>query len=544
MAISLNARGRRDRLRGDRRTPSGGDEHEEEAEAAEAEAPAEGLRPGGEARAQRRADRRPRLRAVRARAKPGSVTWPWLTLPDRASCARGQHEDEEGETVSEGRRTSAVSAEVEAGPIRVLLLRAGPQGGRHGGDAHGQVAGASPLGLPAPYNPSCRHRTSRMISSVPPRLVEPGVPLAVSRQLLLQRSRRRGAEPERRPRRPRRRRAALRASPSSPLLTASSPRANRRSAWQVIARPSSRVAISATAWRAGGRRPMERRSLGVAASAPAAETRSRQACMPPTALSAMRSPPTGSWSDQVEAAVLLSEQVVGRDEDLVEGQLGGVGGVPAELLELAGHREPLGAALDEENEEALVAALVRGLHGGHHEVRARSVRNERLRAAHEVAAVDDPGTGADPRNVGAGPRLRDAERRDPLAADGGRQEALFLVLGTEPPHRRCGDADWAPIPAASPPDPLRPSSSRRPRRGRGRRRARPAPSDTSARGSRGPASSQTPRPGTSDRAPRPPRGAEAPSATNARTSRRKRSCCSVKGGTGAGRGAAGAPPHG
>ena len=45
-----------------------------------------------------------------------------------------------------------------------------------------------------------------------------------------------------------------------------------------------------------------------------------------------------------------------------------------------------------------------------------------------------------PGHVGAGVGLGDAERRDPLAADGGHEVAFVLVVGAELPDRRHGDA--------------------------------------------------------------------------------------------------------
>ena len=59
--------------------------------------------------------------------------------------------------------------------------------------------------------------------------------------------------------------------------------------------------------------------------------------------------------DQVEAAVLLAEQVLLGHEHVVERDLRRVGGVPAELLERA--RSHAGAAFDDQEREAVVAAL-------------------------------------------------------------------------------------------------------------------------------------------------------------------------------------------
>ncbi|HZC13413.1 MAG TPA: hypothetical protein VE270_05260, partial [Thermoleophilaceae bacterium] len=65
--------------------------------------------------------------------------------------------------------------------------------------------------------------------------------------------------------------------------------------------------------------------------------------------------------DQVEAPVLLPQQVLVRHEYVLEGELGRVGRVPAELLQLLRDRDALHPLLDHEEGEAVVAALLGGL---------------------------------------------------------------------------------------------------------------------------------------------------------------------------------------
>ena len=145
--------------------------------------------------------------------------------------------------------------------------------------------------------------------------------------------------------------------------------------------------------------------------------------------------------DQVEALVLLAEQVLRGHAHVGERQLAGVGRVPAELLELARHLEAGHALLEHEEREAVVAALLRRLHGGHVEVRAHAVRDERLGAVHDVLAVLAARERLQARDVGAGARLGDRERADLLALEPGHDPALLLLLGAELEDRRHRDPD-------------------------------------------------------------------------------------------------------
>ena len=140
--------------------------------------------------------------------------------------------------------------------------------------------------------------------------------------------------------------------------------------------------------------------------------------------------------DQVEAAVLLSQQVLGGDLDVGEAELAGVGGVPAHLLELrddlvAGH-----VALEDQERDAVVAALLGGLDRADEEVGADAVGDEGLGPVDDVAAVDRPRVGADAGDVRAGAGLGDPERADLLALDRRDQEALVLLGGPELEDRR------------------------------------------------------------------------------------------------------------
>ena len=141
--------------------------------------------------------------------------------------------------------------------------------------------------------------------------------------------------------------------------------------------------------------------------------------------------------DVVEALALLAEQALGRDADVLEGELAGVGGVHPHLLQLgrdaeAGHLlAVLVAQVDDEQGDAVVALLRVGLGDEDDEVGARAVGDEGLGAVdHVLVAVADRGR-ADAGDVGAGAGLGDPEAADLLALDPGVEVALLLLLGAE-----------------------------------------------------------------------------------------------------------------
>ena len=154
--------------------------------------------------------------------------------------------------------------------------------------------------------------------------------------------------------------------------------------------------------------------------------------------------------DQLEAAVLLAEQVLGRDLDVGEGELAGVGGVPAHLLQLRRHLVAGHLALEDEEGDAAVAALLGRLAGADEEVGADAVGDEGLGAVDHVAAVDLLGGGADAGDVGAGAGLGDAQGADLLAGDSGDQPALLLLLGAEVEDRRHRDRGVGVEPGGDP----------------------------------------------------------------------------------------------
>ena len=125
---------------------------------------------------------------------------------------------------------------------------------------------------------------------------------------------------------------------------------------------------------------------------------------------------------------LLAEEVLLRDADVVEGQLRGVLGVLADLVQVAAALEALHAALDHEQRDALVAGLGVGARDDDDQVGQDAVGDERLGPVEDVVvALVDRG-GADALEVGARARLGHRDRRDLRAADEVREPALLLLV--------------------------------------------------------------------------------------------------------------------
>ena len=154
--------------------------------------------------------------------------------------------------------------------------------------------------------------------------------------------------------------------------------------------------------------------------------------------------------DHLEAGVLAPEQVLLRHLDVGERELAGVGGVPAELLELRDDLVAGRVGLDDEERDPVVAAGLGRLHRADEQVGADAVGDERLRAVDDVAAVDLARERPDRGDVGAGAGLGDPERADLLAGDRRAQEALVLVGGAELEDRRRRDPGVGAEPGADP----------------------------------------------------------------------------------------------
>ena len=140
-----------------------------------------------------------------------------------------------------------------------------------------------------------------------------------------------------------------------------------------------------------------------------------------------------------EAHALLAEQVLGGHLHVGEGQLGGVLGLQADLVEVAAALEALHAALDDQQREALRALVGVGARDDDHQVGVDAVGDEGLRAVeHPVVALLDR-AGLDALQVAAGAGLRHRDRRDEFAGAEPRQPALLLLLGGQPQQVRRDD---------------------------------------------------------------------------------------------------------
>jgi hypothetical protein len=188
--------------------------------------------------------------------------------------------------------------------------------------------------------------------------------------------------------------------------------------------------------------------------------------------------------DVVEAAADLAEGGARGDADVLEGEERRVGRVHPELLEALLAHDAGKVHVDEEEREAVVAGVRVGLRDEHDEVGPVAVRDVRLRAVDDEVVAVPRRPGADAGDVGARVGLGDAEARDSLAADRGREVLLLLLLGAEGEdrRRRHGCARRGPSPAR------RSARGRAPRRGRcctgSRRPGRRAPPASRARGTR------------------------------------------------------------
>ncbi len=204
-----------------------------------------------------------------------------------------------------------------------------------------------------------------------------------------------------------------------------------------------------------------------------------------------------------EALALLAEQVLGRHPHVLEGQLGRVLGVLAELVQFAAPLEALHPALGHQQADAAVALAGVGLGGHDHEVGVDAVRDEGLGTVeHVVVAVADRG-GAHPRQVRADPRLGHRQRGDQLAADDPRQPALALCLVGQAQEVGQADVVVERDPEAEGADGARAGTLRR-SRGSGGSHRRPRRRSAPGRTSPGSLPGRPPRTPPGGRSPRAP----------------------------------------
>ena len=136
--------------------------------------------------------------------------------------------------------------------------------------------------------------------------------------------------------------------------------------------------------------------------------------------------------DQVEAGVLLADEVRRRHPHVDERQLCGVRAVPAHLGQAAVDGEPGRALLDDEQADAGMTGAT-GADGSRDEVGAYAAGDERLAAVDDVAVTVAYGGRPDARDVGAAARLGDRERADLLAGQRRPHERVDLLAACRAP---------------------------------------------------------------------------------------------------------------
>ena len=142
-------------------------------------------------------------------------------------------------------------------------------------------------------------------------------------------------------------------------------------------------------------------------------------------------------ADVVEALADLAENRIGRNPEVLEGELAGIRGVHAHLLEVLSDRETgqvvafLVADVDQHQGDAVVSGVGVGLGDQNHEVGPGRVGDEGLGTVDHVLVAVKDGGGADTGDVGTGTWFGDAERADLLAGDAGGEVLLLLLFGAE-----------------------------------------------------------------------------------------------------------------
>jgi hypothetical protein len=112
----------------------------------------------------------------------------------------------------------------------------------------------------------------------------------------------------------------------------------------------------------------------------------------------------------------------------------GVGRAHADLVELARHLEAGQVGVDQQQRDPAPRIVRRRVGGAHHhrdEVRPDPVGDVDLRAVDDPVVTVAARACADRADVRAGIGLGDADRGHLLAADGGREVGLLLLLGPE-----------------------------------------------------------------------------------------------------------------
>ncbi len=134
-----------------------------------------------------------------------------------------------------------------------------------------------------------------------------------------------------------------------------------------------------------------------------------------------------------------ADQVRGGHPDVGVGQLGGVRGAPAHLVELAADLEPRRALVDDDQRNTRRARPA-GADGGDDVVGAHAGGDVGLRAVDDVVVAVAGGLGGEVPDVGAAAGLGDRQRADLLAAQRGPHVGVDQPLVTGGDHVRHRDA--------------------------------------------------------------------------------------------------------
>ena len=118
------------------------------------------------------------------------------------------------------------------------------------------------------------------------------------------------------------------------------------------------------------------------------------------------------------------------NEDVVEGQLTAVEGVPADPAQLRSHGEVRRPSRDQERDESVLSRQARQDHGAQAHVRA-CVGYERLGPGDHPAPVSLSGGGLDPPSVRAGVRFGQPERTEHVTLREWNEPAILLRVGAE-----------------------------------------------------------------------------------------------------------------
>jgi len=131
----------------------------------------------------------------------------------------------------------------------------------------------------------------------------------------------------------------------------------------------------------------------------------------------------------------LTEQVLGRDDDVVEHHLARVDPAVAELPQLPRHRVPEILGDDEQRHAAVTRVGVDvGLHQHREAVAVAGVGDPHLRAVQHVDAVATGGRRADGLEIGAAVGLGEGQTAAQLGGNEAGQEVGALLVGAVPAH--------------------------------------------------------------------------------------------------------------